>query len=223
MVVFSFSVNSAPPSSFGSAKRQMNKIFSDHRVTLYCACPFNQYKQVDLKSCGMEEAIQRKRAQRAEAEHMMPAENFGRQLPCWRERLCTKKNGKRYRGRRCCKKISSSFRRMEAELFNLWPAVGLINQARSNYRYSPLPWRHGYYGCDFKFDSKLRKAEPGNRAKGIVARANLFMAQKYAIKLSAAQRKLFKAWDKQFPPCAWEKTWAKRVAVIEGYPNSYIY
>lgn len=48
------------------------------------------------------------------------------------------------------------------------------------------------------------------------------MADKYNIRLSAAQRKLFEAWDKQFSPSDWEKKWAGKVAEIEGYQNPYI-
>ena len=35
----------------------------------------------------MEEADRYKRAHVMEWEHMMPAENFGRQLPCWQEKI----------------------------------------------------------------------------------------------------------------------------------------
>jgi len=68
----------------------------------------------------------------------------------------------------------------------------------------------------------LRKVEPPNRAKGVVARANFFMAERYHIHLSKSQRKLFEAWNKEFPPTAWEKTQANQVAKFEGYHNAYI-
>lgn len=37
-----------------------------------------------------------------------------------------------YKGRKCCEKIDATFQRAEAELYNLWPAEGLVNQARAN-------------------------------------------------------------------------------------------
>jgi len=113
-------------------------------------------------------------------------------------------------------------RQAEGELYNLWPAVGLINQLRSNYRYAALSNRQLTFGCDFKADKFLRKTEPTDRAKGIVARANLFMSDKYHINLSKSQRQLFEAWNKQFPANAWEKEWSQRIAMIEGYDNPYI-
>ena len=153
----------------------------------------------------------------------MPAENFGRQFKCWREKLCVDTHsGRTYKGRKCCQKISAEFRQAEAELYNLWPAVGLVNQARSNFRYSPLPQKNGFYGCAMEIDKSGRKASPPAHARGIVARANLFMAQKYGIKLSRSQRKLFNAWNKTYPPSPWERNWAYRVKNITGYKNPYI-
>ena len=96
----------------------------------------------------MEAAKPFPRAHRLEWEHMMPAENFGRHFKCWREPLCISQSGKRYRGRKCCEKIDAQFQKTEAELYNLWPAIGLVNQARSNYCFSPLPARNGHYGCE---------------------------------------------------------------------------
>lgn len=218
----SFAAFSAPPPNFSSAKKIAAVLFNENPKTLYCNCSYNRLKVVDLKSCGMQDAKRFKRAHHIEWEHMMPAENFGRHFKCWREKFCVTKSGKAYRGRKCCERIDPAFRQAEAELYNLWPAVGLVNQARSNYRYSPLPARKGFFGCSIEIDTKLRKVNPPASSRGIVARANLFMADKYKIRLSDSQRKLFNAWDKQYPPTPWEKKWAKKVAEIEGYKNPYI-
>lgn len=218
----SFAALSTPPPNFSIAKKLAGRIFNENQKTLYCNCAYDRYKKVDLKSCGMLAAKRFKRAQRIEWEHMMPAENFGRHFKCWREKLCRTKSGKAYRGRKCCERIDPAFRQAEAELYNLWPAVGLVNQARSNYRFSPLPSKKGFFGCAIEMDTKLRKVDPPARSKGIVARANLFMADKYKVRLSDSQRKLFNAWNKQYPPNAWEKKWAASVAKIEGYKNPFV-
>ena len=211
----------AAPETFARAKLVAGQIFSDNRQTLYCGCTFNRKNQINLNSCSMQSARNKPRALRVEWEHMMPAENFGRHFACWREPLCVQR-GKRYKGRRCCQKIDADYRRIEAELYNLWPAVGLVNQARSNYRFSALGSRAPFHGCDFSYDRTARRVEPADSAKGIVARANLFVAEHYGIRLSKAQRQLFLLWDKQFPPEPRELLWASRVAAIEGYGNSYI-
>ena len=220
--LLSFNAGSAPPPNFSVAKKLAASIFNEHPKTLYCNCSYDRFKKIDLKSCGMQEARRFKRAHRVEWEHMMPAENFGRQFRCWREKICRKKSGKTYRGRKCCQRINPQFRRAEGELYNLWPSVGLVNQARSNYRFSPLPAKNGFFGCNMEIDKNNRKVDPNTIARGIVARANLFMADKYKVRLSDSQRKLFNAWNKQYPPTTWEKKWAASVAKIEGYKNIYI-
>ncbi|MFT4058374.1 MAG: endonuclease, partial [Legionella sp.] len=193
----------------------------DHPQTVYCQCTYKE-KTVYLASCGMQEADSKKRAHRIEWEHIMAAEHFGKQFACWREPLCQSPNGKAYKGRRCCQKMDERFRHIEAELYNLWPEVGLINQARSNYRFGVLPNHDSYMGCTIKIDKFSRRVEPADEAKGVVARAYLFMAEYYHLSLSSSQRQLFEAWNQQFPPNAWEHTWGNQVAAIEGYPNPYI-
>lgn len=221
LTVFALPVFADAPQNFQQAKRVATRLFDNHRQTLYCGCRYNQQRQIDLASCHMQAAESIKRAHRVEWEHMSPMENVGRQFRCWREALC-ERQGKAYKGRKCCAKIDKQFRRAEAELYNLWPAEGLVNQARSNYRYGEVSEKRGFYGCVMQIDKKERKAEPDDRVKGLVARANLFMALHYGLKLSSSQRQLLEAWHKQFPPDDWEKEWALKIAAIEGYENPYI-
>lgn len=116
------------PESFSKAKKIAATIFKDYQKTLYCGCKFNQEGKVDLASCRMNNATHKLRAHRIEWEHIVPVEFFGHDFPCWRENLCETSAGKRYHGRACCEKVDFQFRRIESELFNLWPSVGLINQ-----------------------------------------------------------------------------------------------
>ncbi|RUR17671.1 deoxyribonuclease [Legionella sp. km535] len=210
----------ASPSNFSQAKKIAGEVFAQHPLTIYCGCEFHG-KKIDLASCGMNEAQKNKRAHRVEWEHIMPAHQFGQHLECWRKPLC-ERNGKPYKGRACCKKISSQFRHMESELYNLWPAVGLVNGARSNYRISALASASDFYGCAIKLDKKEKKMEPSENSKGLVARAHLFFSERYNVRLSPAQKNLFLAWNKLHPPTAWEYQWAAQVALIEGYENEYI-
>ncbi len=222
ILFFSSCSGFSSPYSFKEAKKIARSLFNEHhRITLYCHCQYNQLQEINLDSCNMRTAASYKRAHRIEWEHMMPAEHFGRHFHCWHEPLCQKK-GKSYNGRKCCEKVDAGFRGAEAELYNLWPSVGIINQARSNYQYSLLDTKNGYLGCDIEINATLHKIQPPDRAKGIVARANLFMAEHYHIQLSSAQKQLFDTWNKQFPPDAWEKNWASQIARIQGYSNPYI-
>jgi deoxyribonuclease-1 len=221
LYVFSSMVFALSPDSFSKSKKIAAQLFKTHPQTIYCQCRYEE-KEADLASCNMQAADSIKRAHRIEWEHMMAAEHFGQQFECWRVPLCINNKGKAYKGRKCCELIDERFRHIESELYNLWPEVGVVNQARSNYRFGMLPEQNDYLGCAIKIDKKLRRAEPSDDAKGVVARAYLFMSYKYDVSLSASQKNLFMVWDKEFPPDEWEREWALQVASIEGYYNPYI-
>jgi deoxyribonuclease-1 len=218
------------PQNFTEAKRVARQIFARHPITLYCGCSYSpQTQQIDLNSCSYKPTQNFDRAARMEFEHMMPMEHIGRHFQCWREKICVDRNGKKYKGRKCCAKIDSKFQRLEAELYNLWPAVGAINQVRSNWRYGMVSHKtcsskcsYNFENCPVNIDPQARVFEPPDSAKGIVARANLYMASAYDIPLSKAQQQLFTAWHKQHPPTEWECSWAASVAEIQGVENPYI-
>ena len=227
-----FSIASADtPKNFTEAKKIARKIFSDHKITIYCGCKYDKHYKIKHKSCGMTPTKDKKRAMRVEWEHIVPMYNVVRQRPCGQAKICKKRNGKSYGGRKCCQKIDKEFRQIEGELFNLWPSVGSVNKARSNYRFQALtssddPNRNNlfnYDGCEILIDSKNRAVEPKDAVKGVVARASLFMIEKYKVNFSSQQQKLYEVWNKQYPPSEWEKTWEKRVFAIQGYHNNYIY
>lgn len=212
------------PANFNKAKAIALSLFAKNPLTLYCGCRYSRDKAVDLENCQMHQAKPIERANRIEWEHMMPASQFGRHLQCWRENLCiNQKTNKPFHGRKCCQKVSEEFRLTESELFNLWPAVGVINQARSNYNYAELVNKRGLYGCPFDIEQQNQLAEPPNVAKGVVARANLFMSWKYEVALSPEYKYLLLRWNKRYPPSKREIQWAEQVAQIEGYPNPYIF
>ena len=109
-------------------------------------------------------------------EHVVPAEAFGRSLRVWREGHpdCVNSKGKAYKGRRCAKKVSKLFRRMEADLHNLQPAIGEVNGDRSNYSMQEIAGEAREYGaCDVEIDR--RKIEPKEAIRGDIARTYFYM------------------------------------------------
>jgi deoxyribonuclease-1 len=219
--------------SFSKSKKLMKKVYADHQISFYCGCDYD-YKIVKGKqktipnwqSCGFSPRKQPKRASRIEWEHVIPAENFGRQFTCWRDgnSKCVKKNGKTYKGRKCCNKVNKKFRAMQADLHNLRPAIGEVNGDRSNYRYSLLPnLSYGQYGeCRFKVDFKNRKAEPSKEVRGDIARTYFYFEKVYGLKISKKDRKLFEAWNKQDPVDNWERERNSKIAEIQGNSNTYV-
>ncbi len=222
-VLLAFTVAADAPKNFGEAKRLAKQIFQDNRVTFYCGCKYDKHSKIDINSCGYQVQHHPKRARRLEWEHIMPVSLWGKEYPCWKEKLCCQKTHC-YKGRTCCRKSNANFAKIEADLHNLVPEIGELNGMRSNYRFGVLPHiAKGQVGaCEFKIDHETRRVEPRNSVKGVIARAYLYMSDQYDIHLSKAQRQLFTAWDREFPPDAWEITWDNRVAAIQGNHNLYI-
>lgn len=212
----------APPTNFNDAKKISFKLFSIHKQTLYCQCNYKENKNISLTSCNMEAASSHTRSHNIEWEHIVPASKLATDHACWTKNICQHSSGKKYHGRKCCEHIDKDFRLAESELYNLWPANGLINQLRENYSYAALPFTDYAYGCKFIVDNFNHKIEPSDESKGIVARASLFIFKKNHLNLNKKQQDLFNLWDLLYPPREWELTWAKKVAKIEGYDNPYI-
>ncbi|CAM2754549.1 putative endonuclease-1 [Legionella steigerwaltii] len=217
LLCFAFLAFAQSPSSFPQSKKSAAQLFQKHPQPLYCQCSYED-KELNLVCCGIQSADSMQRAHRIDWKYVMAAEHFGRQFECCRKLICEDDHGKPYKGRRCCEKIDEQFRNVEAELYNLWPEVGMMNQAHSHHQFGMLPQQTDA----MKIDRVSHRVELPDSAKGIVARAYLFMNEHYGLTLSPSQKKLFIAWNKAFKPKAWEKQWALQVALIEGYENSYM-
>lgn len=226
LLTFSVAANSgnATIESFSKAKKILfKKVYSDHRETLYCAANFDMKKKIVLPS-GYLSNKHKKRAKRVEWEHVVPAQNFGQTFKAWRtgDKKCVNSKGKSYKGRRCANRANKEYRLMQADLYNLYPAIGAVNAYRSNYNFTMLPNEKSDFGaCDMRIQN--RKAQPPKRSRGRIARTYLYMESSYSrYKMSKSQRKLMLAWDKQYPVSAWECKRAKRIEKIQGNRNSIL-
>lgn len=216
------------PQSFSSAKRILyDEIYAGHSLTFYCGCRFDpERRDVDLASCGVTPRKNAKRAERIEAEHVMPAHHFGQHRQCWREpeKVCPRPEGKKpYSGRKCCEKSDPVFEAAHNDLHNLFPAVGEINGDRSNFRWGLLPnYPQEYGACAIKVDESIRRAEPPPAVRGDIARVYFYMEDTYGFRISDQQRQLFSVWSQQDPPDAWEQERNRRIAKIQGKDNRFI-
>lgn len=210
--------------SFSQAKKLLEqKVYFDHRETFYCRAVFNKKKEVTLPE-GFTTEKHAKRAARIEWEHVVPAENFGRAFVEWREGApeCVRSNGKPFKGRSCAEKVSREFRFMQADLYNLYPAIGAVNAARANYRYAMLPGEASSFGsCPMKIAD--RAVEPPEYTRGAIARTMFYMQDAYPqYKMSNAQQKLMQVWDRQYPVDQWECLRAERIEKIQGNENVFV-
>lgn len=195
----------------------------EQRTTLYCEAHFNKKKQIDFPE-GFTTSKYKKRAKKLEWEHVVPAENFGRNFKEWREGdlRCVSSKGKNYKGRRCAEKINQNYRLMQADMYNLYPAIGAVNAKRSNYNFVMLNGEKNSFGrCAMKISN--RKAEPPKNARGKIARSYLYMHQSYKkYTMSRQQLQLMNAWNKQFPVTQTECLRAKRIAQLQGNESAIL-
>lgn len=208
---------------FGDAKKVLqNKIWYDHRQTIYCGAAYDADKNIELPA-GFHASSHQSRSGRMEWEHAVPAENFGRTFRQWRDGdPACQKHGKPFRGRKCAEKTSPEYRQMEADMYNLFPSIGSVNAARGNREYADLSGASADLGnCGARVRGKF--FEPPERARGQLARASLYMAWQYPrFRLSGRQEKLFRAWDRQYPVDKWECERAKRIEKFQGNENIFI-
>jgi len=210
--------------SFSKAKKLLEKqVYNNHRKTLYCGATFDTKKKVTPLP-GFTTTKYVKRAKKIEWEHVVPAENFGRTFSEWRDghKQCVNSKGKSFKGRRCAEKVNTEYRYMQADMFNLYPAIGAVNALRSNYNFTMLPALKSDFGsCAMKIDN--RKAEPPVIARGQIARTYMYMEGTYKrYSMSKSQRQLMNAWDKIYPISAWECARAKRITSLQRSVNDVV-
>ena len=141
----------------------------------------------------------------------MPAWEFGHQMKCWQEG-----------GREQCGKVAQ-FKKMEGDLHNLFPSVGEVNGDRGNFQFTDMGAKPTKYGkCQMVVDFKLKLAQPPKEARGLIARAYLYMAQEYGIRLANQQRRLYEAWDRQYPVTAWECRRNELIKAEQGNDNPFV-
>ncbi len=201
--------------SFSQAKKiLLKKVYFDNQFTFYCGNPY-EIKQIK----GKEKTVlikdtdyyspkkssffidSNERSKFVEWEHVVPVQVFAKDLPCWQDG-----------GRKACRK-DKTFKAMESDMYNLVPAIGEINNDRSNYKFGEkLPKKYQYGKCEFEVDTKNKIAYTKKDIRGDIARIYLYMSNKYNLKISKEEIIKFKKWDKEDPISQWEKTKIKRIA-----------
>ena len=183
--------------SFSKSKKLLLKVYKDNPFTLYCGCTFKG-KKPNLSSCGYIPKKDKKRANRIEWEHVVPAHAFGQSFSEWRNGhpKCVSKKGKKFKGRKCAQKMNEEYRRMQADMFNLYPAIGEVNGRRSNYSMAIIEGEKREFGkCDVEI--KSRKVEPREEIRGEIARTYLYMDSVYPGRgiISKRKMKLIDGWN----------------------------
>jgi deoxyribonuclease I len=216
--------------SFSQSKKKLMKLYinANKTSTLYCGCSFNADKNIDSSTCGyVPRTTTNNRSRRLEWEHVMPAHTFGKNLQCWKEKICTKRNGKTYKGRKCCSRISGKFKTMAADMHNLFPSIGEINADRSNHLYGEVIDEPRVYGqCDFELErntgGKGRIAEPRESIRGDIARAYFYMINQYDVPVPDDYEEMLNQWDLSDPTDQWERERNDLIEAVQGNRNQFV-
>lgn len=210
-LLFSVQTHAEAPRTFREAKKIAWHIYAERPVDFYCRCQF-QGSRIDLASCGYVPRKQPKRAARVEWEHIVPAWVIGHQRQCWQQG-----------GRKQCTARDPVFSQAEADLHNLVPVVGEVNGDRSNYGFGMLSEKPSQYGaCPFVVNFKQRTAMPPAYSRGAIARVYLYMSERYRLRLSKQDRRLYEAWNRQYPVDEWERWRNRNVACVQGNANRHV-
>lgn len=219
------------PRNFDQAKKILYTYVyreGENHKTSYCGCDINYTTQgkwnrvtPDIDSCGLKvrQEGNRYRAERIEAEHIVPASLIGL------KNNCILRNSKNPKKRDLCDRTDENFSKPYTDLHNLTPITGEVNADRSNFPFREVTRTdtQGSYGqCEFPMDFRGRVATPPERAKGQVARAYLYMSDRYRIQLSKNDRATYMKWHQENPPTAWELEKNRRVKQIQGNSNPYV-
>ncbi|RLB57527.1 MAG: endonuclease I [Deltaproteobacteria bacterium] len=178
-----------------------------------------------MSSCGYTPKRDNRRAHRVEWEHVVPAAAFGASLAVWRDGHpdCVDSRGRAFKGRQCARKVSTEFRFMEADLYNLYPAIGEVNALRSDRRMGEIPGEARELGrCDLELAK--RQVEPRPTVRGDIARTYLYMDGAYPGRsmVSAGDRRLLDGWAARDPVDEWECTRVRRVEALQGNTNQVV-
>ncbi len=213
--------------SFNKSKRLLKEmhIEAGQMITFYCGSTFNGEKKIDHSNSGFKFYKDEKRSNRLEWEHVVPAHAFGQSFIEWREghEECVDSKKKRFKGRKCAEKMNMTYRYMQADLYNLRPAIGEVNGRRSNYSFSMIEGEKRIFGsCNMEIESS--KAEPPDHRFGDIARIYMYMESAYSGRgiISDKNEKLFVAWNKMDPVDQWECKRNRLIEKIQGNENTIV-
>jgi len=235
--------NADIPTNWVKAKNlAQDKVYKNGAAkgTFYCGCPYTSDRDndgsgtVNLNDCGMQPLpLKAAKAKVIEWEHIVPASLMpAREHACWSQSeqfsQCVSASGRFTKKRNCCVRVKDTFRDMTFDLHNLAPAIGQINQYRSNGRFGTITsGGEQWPGCSAKdlggvSHGPHKLFEPPDCMKGNVARVWLYMAEKHGVIIPDDERIMFFQWDKADPVNIWEKIRDARIMRVQGNGNPFV-
>ncbi len=240
--IFAGSGNREFSDFIGATKALLKKVYEKGGIdkqTVYCQATFNKDKKI-INANGFITDKYLNRKNQMEWEHIVPAKEFGKNIPEWQNKndiaMCVEKG---LDNRTCALRLSKDFKFMLSDLYNIYPSVGALNIYRKDYEFIegnseiPILTRMKYYSTvgeksNLQFGLcpiiiKDKKVIPPNHAKGIIARSYLYMDSTYSVyRLRPSKRNLFKRWSKENPVTLDECTRTKLIEKIQKNQNKIV-
>ena len=97
-----------------------------------------------------------------------------------------------------------------------------MNGDRLNHPYGTVEGEPRAYGnCDFEVGGSPKVAEPADSVRGELARAMLYMTDRYQVDVRMKREELMR-WHEVDPPDHWETERARRIDAATGLKNPFI-
>ena len=204
------------------AKKQLKKIYlqGNHPKTLHCGCFFDKIQQVYPKICdhGPKATEDKSLRKILKWVHVVPVAIFAKPLKCWDEALCRHDSKDGATGSRCCNVMSHKFKTREADMHNLFPAIGNEDGVRT--KSSDAFGGMGEYR--FCKDKSTSQSSPRTGARGDIARAYFYMSRQYGLIIDEALEDRLRTWHLEDPPDAWEEERNSLIELEQGNRNPFI-
>lgn len=218
-------------SSFSSAKKVLEKtVYGNNNLlkkeTFYCGCTFEANKKVQSKNCSFKPANKKanNRDKNIEWEHVVPISWYSEFFPEWYNNKEYKEcKVKKLSWRACAERLNKEFGFIQADLYNLQPAIGSVNLERSNKPFGYIPWEKYNFGtCNFESNKHI--VEVREEIMWDVARTILYMEEaypQYNISKNYNKEQLLR-WDKEDPVSAEECKRYNIIKKIQGNENNIL-
>jgi deoxyribonuclease I len=190
-----------------------------HRQSFFCGCSYTPQMRTIRQSCGYKTRADDSLAHDIVWTRVVPPDAFGAHRTCWTTEACRRDDGTSFGGIECCRKQDPMFAAMEADLFNIVPAIAEVAKDRSDFPFGEIKGEERMYGaCDIEVDGAKRVVEPPVRVHGDIARVYLYMRAAYGdeLKVPAEQWARFETWHAEDPPDDWERQRAAAITAIQG-------
>lgn len=149
------------------------------------------------------------RDRRYNVEHVYPMSWVSRALRCG--------------DRQACRRKSQRFNEIESDMHNMYPARKDLNRERGSYPFREIRGeKHVERGCDLEIDHRARVVEPRPASRGNVARAMLYIADRYDMKIYERQRRMLLDWHRDDPPDDAERRRNRLIEKRQGNPNPWV-